>query len=179
MPILAHGANNPCAGRCRTDAGQHGFSLLEVLLVLTIIGITSTAALAFFPSSDTQSLHREAQRLAQLFPLAQAEARTSGQTVVWETDAKGYRFIRLPRVLRLPPDMTAYLPTATRTTTMDEALRARPWPVGPGVHITVAPPQARRFDGEWLAGPMHIVLEQAGQRVVIERRADGRYLVRQ
>src|SRR5690606_38825147 len=74
-------------------ARQQWFSLIEVLMVLLIIGIaTTTVSGAAFTRSDARKLRLDANRLAQLFAVAQAQARTAGRPVVWIYDTQGYRF---------------------------------------------------------------------------------------
>lgn len=74
-----------------------GFTLLELLVVVSIIAIASAGvSFALRDSADTQ-LEREAQRLAALLESARAQSRTSGRPVQWHTVADGFRFDGLPR----------------------------------------------------------------------------------
>jgi general secretion pathway protein H len=69
-----------------------GFTLLELLVVVSIIAIASAGVgLALRDSAATQ-LEREAQRLAALLESARAQSRTSGQPVRWLATETGFRF---------------------------------------------------------------------------------------
>jgi general secretion pathway protein H len=75
---------------------SHGFTLLELLVVVAIIAMASAGvAFAMRDSSRTQ-LEREAQRLAALLDSARARSRVSGVPVVWVPTAQGFRFDGLP-----------------------------------------------------------------------------------
>lgn len=73
-----------------------GFTLLELLVVISIIAIASAGvAFAMRDSAQTQT-EREAQRLAALLESARAQSRTRGVAVVWRSTALGFRFDGLP-----------------------------------------------------------------------------------
>lgn len=73
-----------------------GFTLLELLVVVALIAITS-AGVGFAMRDSAQSqLEREAQRLAALFESARAQSRTSGVAVRWRITAQGFVFDGLP-----------------------------------------------------------------------------------
>ncbi|AZN36046.1 type II secretion system minor pseudopilin GspH [Iodobacter ciconiae] len=71
---------------------QLGFTLIEILVVLSIIGIIMGLAVVRLDLSDGQRVEREASRLASLFESARDEAITSGQTIAWSSDGQGYQF---------------------------------------------------------------------------------------
>ena len=73
-----------------------GFTLVELLLVVSIIVMVS-AGVGFALRDNRQSqLEREAQRLVALLESARAQSRASGLPVYWHADAGGFAFAGLP-----------------------------------------------------------------------------------
>lgn len=71
---------------------QRGFTLLELLVVLVIVGIMlGFVTLNALPSSR-QALQNEAQRIALLLQLARDEAIVRNRPVAFEVDQYRYRF---------------------------------------------------------------------------------------
>ena len=65
--------------RCNTAAGKiRGFTLIEVLVVLLIMGLFVGMVSAIVRPDDSALLRVEAERLAQLLDLAAAESRLTG-----------------------------------------------------------------------------------------------------
>lgn len=171
MPISVPGHSNLL---------QQGFSLLEVLIVLAIIGIvTGTIGLGIRSSRDARHLHEDAQRLAQLFPMAQAEARRSGSPIAWEYDETGYRFTRAPRALLLPSALVQQAGTLAAFGVFADAgpLRARGWSSSRDVDIRMHPPGGNVFHGEWLSGPRVVELRDGLNTVRLQRGNAGLYEV--
>lgn len=82
----------PTSARARVDGpGADGFTLVELLIVLTIIGLMSAAVVVALPGA-TPSLAAEAARFAARAQAARGFAITSGRSVALRTDASGYRF---------------------------------------------------------------------------------------
>lgn len=73
---------------------QRGFTLIEILVVMVIIGIVLALAVVHFGESDATRVNREAERLSLLLEAARDEAISTGNTLGWSADAKGYRFWR-------------------------------------------------------------------------------------
>ncbi|MFC0251010.1 type II secretion system minor pseudopilin GspH [Massilia consociata] len=70
-----------------------GFTLVELLVVMVIIGITlGLASLNAIPS-PRQDLQQEAQRLALLLQLARDEAIVRNRQVAFEASPERYRFV--------------------------------------------------------------------------------------
>lgn len=69
-----------------------GFTLIEILVVMAIIGIVVALAAVRFGMSDIDTLQRESERLALLLEAARDEAISGGQTIGFAADGQGYRF---------------------------------------------------------------------------------------
>ncbi len=71
-----------------------GFTLLEMLVVVLIMGILVGTVGARLQPGHRDVLRVEAARLAQLFELAGQEARITGVAIVWTSNGLGYEFWR-------------------------------------------------------------------------------------
>lgn len=75
---------------------QTGFTLLELLVVLVIVGITlSFAVLSLDLRSDKDIVVEEARRIAALMQLASDEAVIQGRELAMQFDGNEYRFLML------------------------------------------------------------------------------------
>jgi general secretion pathway protein H len=75
----------------------HGFTLLELLVVISIIAIASAGVSFALRDAAGAPLERDAQRLAALLESGRARSRLSGQPVRWVATEDGFRFDGLPR----------------------------------------------------------------------------------
>jgi general secretion pathway protein H len=74
----------------------HGFTLLELIVVISIMALaTAGISLAMRDSGQTQ-LEREAARLAALLESGRAQSRASGVPVRWRGGPQGFNFEGLP-----------------------------------------------------------------------------------
>ena len=73
-------------------APQRGFTLLELLVVLVIVGIMLGFVTLNAMPSQRQALQNEAQRIALLLQLARDEAIVRNRPVAFEVDQYRYRF---------------------------------------------------------------------------------------
>jgi len=80
-----------------------GFTLLELLVVISIMALAVAGVSLALPDSGQTRLEREAARLAALLEAARAHARASGRAVLWQTVPQGgFRFDGLPPGAHLP-----------------------------------------------------------------------------
>lgn len=71
---------------------QRGFTLIEILVVLVIVGIMVGLAGVRMMPDDERVLANEAERLALLLEQTRDQAVASGEPIAWSVDASGYRF---------------------------------------------------------------------------------------
>jgi general secretion pathway protein H len=143
---------------------QGGFTLVEIMVVMVIIGITlGLASLNAIPS-PRQDLQAEAQRLTLLLQLARDEAIVRNRPVSFEATPERYRF--------LVRNETRWDQIAG-----DDLLREREFKNGPMTLLldpasagTVNPLRVT-FGREPVDKPFVLVLSTGGNRVAI--RADG------
>ncbi|GAB7128104.1 hypothetical protein JCM19000A_26110 [Silvimonas sp. JCM 19000] len=69
-----------------------GFTLIEILVAIAVIGIILGLAAVKLGQSDGQIAEREAQRLAAVLEDARDEAISGGHSVGWSSDGRGYQF---------------------------------------------------------------------------------------
>lgn len=74
-------------------SGARGFTLVEIMVVMVIIGITlGLVSLNAIPS-PRQDLQKEAQRIALLLQLARDEAIVRNRLIAFEANSERYRFL--------------------------------------------------------------------------------------
>ena len=75
---------------------SRGFTLLELMVVLVIVGMATTAVSLALRDDGATRLEREGLRLTAMLESARAQSRTSGLPVVWRSLPQGFEFIGLP-----------------------------------------------------------------------------------
>lgn len=75
---------------------SRGFTLLELLIVLSITAAVVGGAALALPDSGRRALEQDAQRLAAQLEVARAQSRASGQAVWADVQAQGWRWQGLP-----------------------------------------------------------------------------------
>jgi general secretion pathway protein H len=76
------------------QARSSGFTLLEILVVLTIMGILLGVVSVKALPSEKQNLQEEVRRLALLMAVARDEAILVNKAIALDVDNEGYRFLR-------------------------------------------------------------------------------------
>lgn len=140
---------------------QHGFTLIELMVVLVIIGIASAAISLTIKPDPLHLLRKDAERLSQLLQIAQAEARTDGRPITWRGDAEGFRFNR-----------RSDDGSGIETFQGDDPLRPRVWESTP-MQITVEPRQRLVLDAEWISPALRVVLSDGQHSLSLQRDAQG------
>jgi len=143
---------------------DRGFTLVEIMVVMVIIGVTlGLASLNAIPSPH-QDLQAEAQRLTLLLQLARDEAIVRNRPVTFEATPERYHF--------LVRNETRWVPI-----TNDDLLREREFKNGP-LTLLLDPASAGTvnplritFGREPVDKPFVLVMATGGSRVAI--RADG------
>ena len=141
---------------------QQGFTLIELMVVLVIIGIATAAISLTIHQDPARTLREDAKRLALLLETAQSEARSDGRRIVWLADSQGYRFARLGQE---GTDNNAF--------NTDPQLRPRLWQAAP-VKVQLSSGKQLLLDAEWIGEPLRITLSAGPTTVQVVRSAMGR-----
>lgn len=100
-----------------------GFTLLEVLVVVFIIGIVLSLAVIGIRDDPAERVETEARRFASLVTMASQEAVLQSRELAVEIGREGYRFLVLEENAWVEPD--------------DELLRTRELPEGMRIDVSV------------------------------------------
>ncbi len=139
---------------------DEGFTLIEVLIVLVLIGIMIGVVAPRLGGDIGVSARREGARLVTLLKAARSQAIVTGKPYQVVFGADGYRFLTLDGKGRF---------VAAR----GRLLRARVLPKG----VTLVEPARRHallFAPSGLSRAFHVALVTHVQRFVITGNADGR-----
>lgn len=83
---------------------QRGFTLLELMVVIAMIAITTAVVSLAIPDPSATRLEREAARLIAQLEAARTQARAGAMTVLWVPQPNGseadYQFLGLPPALQ-------------------------------------------------------------------------------
>ena len=154
-----------------------GFTLIEVMVVLVIIGIASAAVSLSLPPDPAAMLRQDARELALRLAAAQQEVRIDGRVIAWEARRDGYDFAR-GTWADAPDSVVPAVSTVGELDRFahDEALRPRRWRAG---EVEVVPAAPLLLTSEWVGSPVDIALRHDGHAIVVTRDAAGRFVVGQ
>jgi general secretion pathway protein H len=143
---------------------ERGFTLIEILIVVAIIGIAGSVIVLSGRSGPKRVLEAEADRLLQILSVARDEAEVTGQPLALSFSPQGYSFQRRERNGRWQP-------------VADDLLRARQWPVAV-TSVRLEPDtlgNQLRFEPGGRALPFSLRIDALEQQVGIAGDALGRY----
>lgn len=143
---------------------QRGFTFIELLVVMAIIGVTlGMVTFNAIPDSQ-QALHQDAQRIALLLQLARDEAIVRNRPIAFEADNARYRFLLREE-------------NAWQALAQDDLLHERQFKQPPIV-LSISPPSMRQteplrivFGREPVDKPFVLTLAAEAAQAAI--RADG------
>jgi general secretion pathway protein H len=150
MRISATGGERYCA--------QRGFTLVELLVVLAIIGLSGAAVMLAIPD-PRGNLRDDAERFAARAHAAQDAAVIEARDMALWVSSSGYGFERRERGKWVP--LTA------------KPFRPESWPKGAQALVGEAGKARIRFDTTGQSEPLDVMLVRDDGRVQISISADG------
>jgi type II secretion system protein H len=146
---------------------QHGFTLLELLVVVVVLSIATALIVVKGTPSDKSHLQAEAQKLAQLLRIAQQQAKLTSKDIRFVSSPEGYRFEELSNARWV-------------LVQKEPLLQPRAWEHGPfSVHIMQGGVDTSSLLLESQQGliPQSITLQRNQTEVTIERTNGGPFRV--
>ncbi|MBZ0105227.1 MAG: type II secretion system minor pseudopilin GspH [Sulfuricella denitrificans] len=156
---------------------HQGFTLIEMLVVLVIIGIVVAMIGVNLAPDPRQTLETEAQRLALLLQQARDDAMTNGTRIAFSAEKQEYRFWIAPggsmetqgetaREWQAHPDQELYRPRSLAGAIRFEEMRINQQPVDSHLQKIVFTPSGMTL-------PFRITLSDGSLRVAISGNAIG------
>ena len=144
---------------------QKGFSFIELLLLIAVMGISLSVVSANLGQNNRDILNDEVLRLVSLLNYASDESISTGRPLLWEQTENGYRFLQRDENLDIwKPALEAYV------------LRARQLPEK--IYIESAQNQYGKtrvvfFSASGVSSPYTIKMSNGEQRQIISGNLIG------
>jgi len=168
-PILVLGKIK-ISRRGRPFKAQTGFSLIELLVVMVLIGVAVSVTALALPMQSREPIREDAQILAQLMQRATQTSQAGGRNIVLELRPDGYSF--LSREV-----------ASTQPSTEDSTLRARRFESASVTfslegQVTSYPTLRISMGREFVTEPFVLRLSSSGKSIDIHADGLGNFDVR-
>lgn len=159
MPILATGADREHAFKLGRPLAGNGFTLVELMIVLVIIGLMSAVVIMTMPDPRGKLIH-EAERLAARTQAVRDGAVIDGREKSLVVDPLGYAFEERRR--------------GTWNAVQQGSLAKTAWSQGTGISVGRETHKTVVFDTTGLVSePITVLLKRDGERVGVAIGLDG------
>jgi len=156
----------PTAPR-HTRRACHGFTLIEILVVLVIVGIAVALVSVNFATPPERRLREAGERLLMAMQAAQIDALTTGKSLAWKSDGAGYAFFRRAddRTWSVTLSGEPFAPAPFGYSTSLALVEINQRGVEPGTPLV--------FSASGTGEPFRVVLEATGEQLVIAGDTGG------
>jgi hypothetical protein len=164
------------------DSPQSGFTLVEMLVAITILVILMAVAMLTIPNHDDRYWRDNLDKLVASLNMAQEESALSGTSILAQIDAQGWRFVPVagaptnaPNVMISMGGLGSNLPSAQQSMLgasglMPDVYRAQIW-----YKPIVIEPVQLTLGGEAITTALQIPLAQEQRRALLIRATNGRF----
>jgi general secretion pathway protein H len=136
---------------------QAGFSLLELLIVITILGFILSMATLALPNSNEKLWKEDLQELTATLNQAREEVAMSGAPIRWVSSSQGWSFRQIN--------------TQGEERVLGNPLQEKKWRLSP----TLSSTEQLIIGQEVFASPMVIELKHGTLSAKIQREKNGRF----
>lgn len=157
------------------SAGEAGFTLIEILVALTIFAIVMGVAVLAIPNHDNRYWQDNLNQLVGSLNMAQEESAMAGMPIVAQVDSAGWRFfspgtnttnVGIPNTAM----SNAGIPIASTSGLMPDVYRPQAW----HKPVEMAPLQMT-LGGEQVTQAMQIPIKQDNRQAIVSRNSNGRF----